>query len=106
MTPALRRMLQALADAEDREDWYNAEVVADGLQVYLGDDRYSWRTINAGLRLVALSDDTDEDGGLRRYSINETGRALLANPEAEQQVQRALLEGGAWAVRDNQVVPL
>jgi hypothetical protein len=43
MTPALHRMLTLMKEAEAREDYEDAEAVADGLQVWVGDQRFHWK---------------------------------------------------------------
>lgn len=103
MTPALRRMLTLMQEAEDREDWEDAEAVADGLQVWVGDQQFHWKTVEQGIRLVCLRDVSDVKGA-KRFTINATGRLLLRCPDQEDAVQRMLLEGGAWTIRDDKVV--
>lgn len=104
MTPGLRNVLIKMRDAEDREDWYEAEIVADGIYAYLGDDRISWRTINQGLSLLCLKDTGEQEKGCRRFAINGTGRVLIDHPEDEDIIRRALLGGGNITNRDGRIV--
>lgn len=105
MTPALHRMLTLMKEAEAREDYEDAEAVADGLEVWVGDQRFHWKTLRQGLSLVTLRDVSDEKGA-RRYTINETGQLLLRRPDQEDAVRRMLLAGGAWTIRGDEIVPM
>lgn len=104
MTPGLRNVLIKMRDAEDREDWYEAEIVADGIYAYLGDDRISWRTINQGLGLLCFKDTGEQGKGCKRFAINGTGRVLIDHPEDEDIIRRALLGGGNITTRDGRIV--
>lgn len=106
VTPGLRNVLIKMRDAEDREDWYEAEIVADGIYAYLGDDRVSWRTIYQGLSLLCFTDTGEQEKGCRRFAINGTGRILIDHPEDENLVQQALLEGFPITSRDGRIVRL
>lgn len=105
MTPALTRMLRAMADAEAAGEWENAEVLADGLDVWVGDERYSRATLNAALRRVALRDVSDTKGA-QRFALNSVGHMLLAAPDQEAAILQALSDGVSVTIRDNRVVPL
>jgi hypothetical protein len=104
VTPGLRNVLIKMRDAEDREDWYEAEIVADGIYAYLGDDRISWRTINQGLRLLCFTDTGEQEKGCRRFAINGTGRVLIDHPEDEDIILRALLGEGNITTRNGRIV--
>lgn len=106
MTPSLHTMLTLMQEAEDREDWENAEAVADGIRVFVGLEPFHWKTIHQGLRLMAISDVSDEGGGVRRFTINSVGRLLLKHPDQEQEVIKASLAGGAWTVKDDKFILL
>lgn len=107
VTPALTRLLQTLADAEDREDWDAAEIVADGIQVWVGEERFHWKTVNQALRLTAIRDTSDEGSRVRRYTINEVGRLLLRAPDQEDAILRCFFSGiTAWTISGDKFVPL
>ena len=105
MTPALRKMLQAMADAEDRGEYEDAEAVCDRLQVWVGDEQYSWRTIMAGIRLMALRDVSDVKGA-RRYTINSVGRLLLRSPDQADRIREIMIRGGSWTIKGDEVVEM
>lgn len=78
-----------MAKARSEDD--RGELVRDGACVYLDLDRLSVRTLNGLLRLCAISEDTP-GGGIERYHINETGRALLLPPGRERRARlRAMI---------------
>jgi Fe2+ or Zn2+ uptake regulation protein len=71
-------VLRLMAAAEDREDFEGAELVYERGVAYLCDERIAARTVFALLRACAIRGVGSEPGGLERYAINETGRALIA----------------------------
>lgn len=103
LSSGMREVLQMMADA-DPGDYYNAEIVCDGLQCYIGSRSTSRRTVTALLRHLAISEN--RDGKMARYTINETGRAILRRPEIISEIERALLTGGSWTIRDDKIVHL
>lgn len=103
LSPAMRLALEELKSAAAREDWENAEIACCGIECWLGNRRTSWSTVNALLRLVAISDNND-NGSVRRYSINETGRAILADESQIEPLIAALRLGGAWEWKDGKLV--
>lgn len=81
---AATHLLTKLVEAED-DDLYGAEVVCEGRSCYIGLDTVSKATVNELLRLCLLHSDT-EHSSIERYSINEEGRAILADPEYVPQI--------------------
>lgn len=102
--PALIEMMGLMAEAEDREDYEDAEAVADGLEVFVGLRQFSWRTVMAGLRLMAIKDATDEGGGARRFTVTDVGRLLLRQPAMEEDIIRAIGEDKAFSVIGDEIV--
>lgn len=80
ISKAATRLLNQLVKAED-DTVYGAEVVCEGRSCYIGLNHVRKATVNELLRLCLLSDDTDQNSSVERYSINEEGRAILRNPE-------------------------
>jgi hypothetical protein len=79
LTKRQREILQRMADDPDGED---GELVYERGIAYLGLERIAARTVNALIRLYAISvSDFESIGKYERWHINETGRQLL---EAEQ----------------------
>jgi hypothetical protein len=102
LTPAQRRVLTLLRDKQYPDN----EIVCDGRECWLGPSRTSWRLVNALLGMTAVSDVSDEGGGCRRFTINETGTHILADESQIQAVATALLKGGAWTWKDGKLVPM
>ena len=91
MTLALRRM----ADAEAAELFEDAEIVCSGRDCWIGDHPVASRTVDRLLTAFAIS-DVSEGAKTRRYVINGTGRAILADPLVAEEVMKAALTGGAF----------
>lgn len=102
LTPAQRRVLTQLRDTEYPDN----EIVCDGLECWIGQSRTNWRVVNALLGMMAVSDDSDDGGGARRFSINQTGECILADERNIQAVATAVLKGGAWTWKDCKLVIL
>ena len=77
---AAMRILTQLKAAEDDDNLDDAEIVCEGRYCYVGLDSISKATVNELLRVVLIRDDSDQNGKLERYSINEEGRAMVNDP--------------------------
>lgn len=97
-------VLRSLLAAERAEIWDQAEIVCDGLDCWMGDERISRRTVTRLIRVVALS--LDDGGGAEHYTLNGTGRALAENPALGGDVEAAILRGGAFSIIDGKIVDL
>lgn len=102
----MRRTLEELRDATDQERYEDAEIVCDGLQCWLGMRRVAWMTVNKLQQFVAISDVSDENGGARRFTINETGREILKDESVIYELMKALRTGGAFTWKDGKLVPM
>jgi hypothetical protein len=103
ITASMRWVLERLASSEYPDN----EIVCGGLDCWVGDQRTNWQTVNKLLQIIAISDVSDENGGARRYVINESGRHYLKDEALVYDVLKAVHEGsGAWTWRDNKLVPL
>lgn len=80
ITERTRQVLQMMADAEDRRDYANAELVCEGLECYVGLERTSRSVVNTLLRLVLVRCEDFGNGSVERYTINADGRKMLADP--------------------------
>jgi len=72
-----KRQLEVLRIMAAHPDDDEGELVYERGCAFLGDERVAPRTVTALLRACAIS-DTAWGGGIERYRINETGRALVA----------------------------
>ena len=81
--------LRTMRDARVAEDYERAEIVRDGLQCWLGDERVANRTLNALIMACAVS---HEAGGIDRFAINDIGIAIAGRPAlADEVIARVLL---------------
>lgn len=102
----MARVLSAMAAAERADDIEDAEIACEGLQCWIGCDRISRSTVNALLRLTAVSDTSLSEHGIQRYSLNDVGRALHLRPEIEDEVRGMLMRGKQFTIYGNRVVRL
>lgn len=79
LSKAAKRILARLKEAEDADILEDAEIVCEGRACYVGLVAVSKAAVYELLRLVLIRDDSG--GGLERYSLNEEGRAMLADPD-------------------------
>lgn len=83
-------VLRRMKAAEDDDNLDDAEIVVEGRTCYIGLRLISKATVNELLRLCLIQDDSDQNGKLERYTINEEGRAILSNPTYKPQILAAL----------------
>ncbi len=94
-------VLREISEADDEA------IVAEGLAVYIGTRRSSWRVINALLRCGALSDRSETGDTFRRYVINESGRSIIRRPELAGELRDAYLRSdGPFMIQDDRIVAL
>lgn len=92
LTPREREILAHLQAAEDSGDDYEAEIVCDGGQCWMGSERLRQSTVDSLLRKVCLSHNNL--GGADHYTINGTGREALKDESVIDRVQAAMAGGG------------
>jgi len=78
LTKRQSEILIEMRDAEDREDWAEAEIIYERGMAFLGDTRIAARTVFALIRACAISASSDSvPGSVEHYTINGTGRDLV-----------------------------
>lgn len=93
LSVAARRVLQRMKAAEDADDLDNAEIVCEGRICYVGLDRTTKGVVYELLRYVLIHDDSEQGKGVERYTLNEEGRAILADPNYVPLITRVLSGG-------------
>lgn len=115
LTVAQRRVLEHLRDAEgaatkaaDNYEYPEYEIVAEGIECFIGTKRTNFRLVKALLKIMAISDVSDGGYGaiFRRFQINETGRAYLADESQIDVVMRCLARGQNITFKDGRVVEI
>jgi hypothetical protein len=106
LTPGTYQALREMSDAATRGDYEGAEIVCGGKECWLGDRRVQRRTVIWLLRMMAISDRSEEGAALERYCINDTGRAILRRPALVGDINRALVAGGAFRIENDQIIAL
>lgn len=99
MTPAAMRTLREMAAQEDELE---GEIVCEGREIWIGYTRIGAGTLNQLLRLLAVR-DVSEGNGLRRFAINDTGKALVANPFLESALAQAIALGKPFTIIDGKI---
>jgi hypothetical protein len=88
LTPRQRDVLTKMAAAEIGS--YEAELVYEHGVGYLGDEVVGAKTVLALLRFAAIRAEHHNAGDImERYSINETGRELLAGGDTLKVIKAA-----------------
>lgn len=106
MRPKARAVLANLLAAESVVDPdYEAEVVCEGRSCWIGCRRVPPAAVDELLRLVALK-DVSEELAVKRYRINDVGRALHRRPEVETDIVRAIMSGGSFTINNDEVVAI
>ena len=95
------QILREMHDATVREDFENAEIVCEGIECWLGIRRVACVTVDMLLRLVCLSEDSENK--VRRYTINGTGEAVLRRPELVEEIAQALVSRKPFSIKNDQV---
>lgn len=98
LTAAMVDVLEILRDHPDET------ILCSGIECYAADRRVHRGTINALLRLCAITkDDWSKE---EYYTINSTGLALLRKPELARDIRIALSTLRAFTIIEDRVVPL
>jgi hypothetical protein len=106
MNPRAWEILTTLASfpADDPSD--DVDLVCEGGVCYFGSQQVKRKTVDELLRCTAISISWGEIGGYVAFSINDTGRAIARRPDLEDEVCRALMRGGAFSIRNDQLVDI
>lgn len=97
MTPRQRELLTLLT--QDEVDGYPPEVCMQGIEAWVGTERFSAATVNSLLRLLALRDTGDSLGKqVERYEISTVGRALLAGTVTAKEISDAVHAGRPFTI--------
>lgn len=91
------------AEREDRHD--DAEIVAEGLDCWIGMRRTNHATLRYLLQHMMLSEIGPRDR-LRRYRLNSLGRLAARDASVVDIVREAVLSGHELHVVDDQVIAL
>ena len=93
------RILKRMTEAEAIEEWEDAEIVCDGRTCYVGLDSISKACVYELLRFVLISDESEQGKGVERYSLNEEGRAMVADPNYVPKIVPLLEQSRSKTVR-------
>lgn len=74
---------------------FNPRIVCEGRECYVGLTKIAKATLNELLHLCLVSDDSDQGKGVERYTLNEDGRAILADQNYVPRIVRALTGNGS-----------
>ena len=91
-------VLQAMAKAHAEERWDETEIVSEGIVCYLGNDRISWKTLNAFIDHVLVS--LEGNGSFRRWTINGTGLLVAKFPAIADKIWLTLRSGKPFTTDD------
>lgn len=100
LTKRQLEIMQQMADAEDRDELEDMEIVSEGIECWLGDHRTSWKTLQALIDHTVVSCD-DLGGVLRRWTLNGCGRMILKHPEKSDELWLRLRTGKPFTVNDD-----
>lgn len=107
LTKAAIRVLQRLADDED------ADLVAEGIHVYIENDRTNWKVLRQLLDCLAVSITFGGNNGLMAekgptyFGINGTGHAILRRPELADEIWLHVMgRKGSFSIVDDKIQPL
>jgi hypothetical protein len=103
LSEAAHRALAEMHEAEVADNHEDAEIVCDGGECWLGVRRVNRNTVNALLEVLAVRHDTL--GGADHYTLNDTGRSILARPELSTDIRMAVVAGKPFTIENNRVVP-
>lgn len=92
------KTLEAMVEAEAREDHDEAELVREKRTCWLGYERVSGKIVDELLMHVAVR-SVSEPGSIERYVVSGTGREILKDPEVADRIVRALRSGIAVDAR-------
>jgi hypothetical protein len=106
LTKATYEILEKMMAADARGDFENAEIVSDddGGACYLGLHRVHSGSINRLLIMMAISDRSDTS--MRRYCINDAGRAIVRRPNIVQEIMWATAHKKPFTIKNDRVIEL
>ncbi len=100
VTPAENRTLCELIEIAAADG--DAEIVCEGRECWVGSRRISKRTVNGLLRLMAISRSSyGGDDAMELYTINLTGRSLIARPAFEAELLAAIAKRKPFMVTED-----
>jgi hypothetical protein len=93
-------VLQQMAQAYQEERWGDAAITSEGLEVWLGFERSSWRTLRAFLDHCAVSGEGGIHGssGYRIWTINSVGLLIARRPELADTIWLRLRSGKPFTI--------
>lgn len=106
MTKRQLEILRQMVDAESRDDFYNTEIISEGILCYLGDDRISWKTLNFFIDHTLVSLDSFSKENPRIWTINGAGRLIAEKPELINELFLRLHSGKPFSVEKDRFVDL
>lgn len=106
MKARAREILSVLASFPPDDPSEDLDLVCEGGICYFGSERVQRSTVEELLRCTAISISWGEIGGYVAFSINDTGRAIARRPDLEDDVCRALMRGGSFSIRNDQLVDI
>ncbi len=80
LSAAAQRVLARMLEAEQAEQFEDAELVCEGRQCWVGLEQTSRAVVNELLREVLIRDIGEGGKGAERYTLNEDGRLAAADP--------------------------
>jgi hypothetical protein len=100
--PPWLQILRRLVEIEkDDDDEYGAEIVVDSRKTMLGLDNVPRAILKELLGFCALRSSSDDERGVQRYVLCETGRIVAKHPELRPQIEEAIRVGKSFSVRKN-----
>lgn len=104
MRPSSLRLLREMLAAEEREDWDDASVICEGIVCMIGYRNVHRSTVNHLLNYMAVSADQYDKGGVRYFTLNQTGRIIARNPEMADKIMAAIISGRSFTyTKDDKV---
>lgn len=73
-------MLLSMLQAEQAEEFEDAELVCDGCSCWCGLEQTSRAVVNELLRSALIRDSGEQGKGVERYTLNEDGRKAALDP--------------------------
>lgn len=106
MTARQLEVLRQMADAEKRDDFYNAEIISEGILCYLGDEKISRKTLNFFIDHTLVSLDSFSKESPQLWTINGSGRLIAEKPELINELFLRLHSGKSFSVEKDRFVDL
>lgn len=107
LTTRQHAVLKQMAEAHLKDEFEEAEIVAEGISVYLGYERISIKTVKALLDHCAISEEGDGgDYKFHRYTINCIGLLLVRKPEMDDAIWLKLRSNTPFTLKGDEIVDL